>query len=152
MFAKIAKPLLTGESTLHLVVCRENDSQLRVTVHVMDPKPDAGAKDSALSHPVTIVDTPENLDASLGNQLADYEAVRQEARSSLADVTAALKEEAEQNRKKARQTRVKLGTPEKTGVAETSAAKADRTGTAQMQLGEAAPAPVPQTAPVAAAA
>ena len=152
MFAKIAKPLLTGESTLHLVVCRENDSQLRVTVHVMDPKPDAGTKDSALSRPVTIVDTPENLDASLGNQLADYEAVRQEARSSLADVTAALKEEADQNRKKARQTRVKLGTPEKTGVAETTAAKADRTGTAQMQLGEAAPAPVPQPAPVAAAA
>lgn len=140
MFAKIAKPLLAGEGTLHLVVCRENDTQLRVSVHVMDPKPDAGAKESALSRPVTIVDTPENLDATLGGQLADYQAARQEARSSLAEVAAALKEEADQNRKKARQTRAKIGTPEKTGAADTTAAKAERTGTAQMQLGEATPA------------
>ena len=150
MFTKIAKPLLEGESTLHLVVCRDSDTQLRVTVHVMDPKPDAGAKESALSRPVTIVDTPENLDATLGDQLANYQAARQEARSSLADVTAALKEEADQNRKKARQTRTKLAAPEKTGVADTTAAKAERTGTAQMQLGETTPAPAP--APVAAAA
>ncbi len=150
MFTKIAKPLLEGESTLHLVVCRDSDTQLRVTVHVMDPKPDANAKESALSRPVTIVDTPENLDATLGDQLANFQATRQEARSSLADVTAALKEEADQNRKKARQTRAKLGAPEKTGVSDTTAAKAERTGTAQMQLGEATPAPAP--APVAAAA
>ena len=65
MFTKIAKPLLEGESTLHLVVCRENDTELRVSVHVMDPKPDAGAKESALSRPVTIVDTPENLGARM---------------------------------------------------------------------------------------
>ena len=150
MFTKIAKPLLEGESTLHLVVCRDSDTQLRVTVHVMNPKPDAGAKESALSRPVTIVDTPENLGAALGDQLANYQAARQEARSSLADVTAALKEEADQNRKKARQTRTKLAAPEKTGVTDTTAAKAERTGTAQMQLGEATPAPAP--APVAAAA
>lgn len=86
MFTKIAKPLLEGESTLHLVVCRENDTELRVSVHVMDPKPDAGAKESALSRPVTIVDTPENLDATLGEQLANYQAARQEAHSSIAEV------------------------------------------------------------------
>ena len=97
-----------------------------------------------------IVDTPENLDATLGEQLADYQAARQDARSSLADVTAALKEEADQNRKKARQTRTKIGAPEKTGVADTTTAKAERTGTAQMQLGDAAPTPAP--IPVAAAA
>ena len=146
MFTKIAKPLLEGESTLHLVVCRENDTELRVSVHVMDPKPDAGAKESALSRPVTIVDTPENLDATLGEQLADYQAARQEARSSIVEVAAALKEEADQNRKKARQTRTKTGVAEKTGVTETTAAKAERTGTAQMQLGDPAPAPPPAVA------
>jgi len=144
MFTKIAKPLLEGESTLHLVVCRENDTQLRVSVHVMDPKPDAGAKESALARPVTVVDTPENLDATLGEQLADYQAARQQARSSIAEVAAALKEEADQNRKKARQTRAKAGAAEKTGATDTTAAKAERTGTAQMHLGE--PAPVPAAA------
>jgi hypothetical protein len=87
------------------------------------------------------VDTPENLDATLGEQLADYQAARQEARSSIAEVATALKEEAEQNRKKARQTRAKTGPAEKTGASDTTEAKAERTGTAQMHLGEPAPAP-----------
>jgi PRTRC genetic system protein E len=128
MFTKIAKGLLKGDSSLNLIITREDDALLRVTAVVRDPKGSGDAKDSALLRGVTVVNTPEKLDETLGDELANYQAGREEVRASLAEVTEALKEEAAANRKKARQTRAK------TGVTETAAAKAGRTGSDAGQL------------------
>lgn len=144
MFTKIAKGLLKGDASLNLIVTREDDALLRVIAVVRDPKGGGDLKDSALQRGVTILDTPERLDETLGQQLADYQAAREEARGSIAEVTEALKEEAAANRKKAKQTRGK------TGVGETATAKAARTGAepGQLTLSEAATptsAAAPQT-------
>ncbi len=144
MFSKIAKGLLKGDASLNLIITREDDALLRVTAVVRDPKGSGEVKDSALLRGVTIVNTPEKLDETLGGELANYQAAREEVRASLAEVTEALKEEAAANRKKARQTRVKVG------VAETAAAKAERTGgdPGQLTLTESVEAQKPpQTVP-----
>ena len=110
MFTKIAKALLKGDGSLNLIITRENDTLLRVTAVVRDPKGSGDLKDSALLRGVTIVNTPEKLEETLGDELANYQAAREEAHASITEVTAALKEESERNRKKARQTRAKGGT------------------------------------------
>jgi len=146
MFTKIAKTLVKGDSSLNLIITRENETLLRVTAVVRDPKGNGDQKDSALLRGVTVVNTPEKLEETLGDELANYQAARDEARASIAEVTEALKEEAAANRKKARQTRAK------TGVADTAAAKAERTGSDAGQLTLTAPVepqkqPETQTAP-----
>lgn len=144
MFTKIAKGL-KGDSSLTLIIAREDENMLRVTAVVRDPKGSTDLKDSALGRGVTVVGTPEGLDATLGEALANYQAARQEARDSLAEVTEALKEEAAANRRKTKQTRAK------TGAAETATAKAERTGggTEQLTLSESAePANPPTAQPV----
>jgi PRTRC genetic system protein E len=133
MFTKIAKALLKGDSSLNLIITRENDTLLRVTAVVRDPKGSGDLKDSALLRGVTIVNTPEKLEETLGDELANYQTAREEAHASIAEVTEALKEEAAENRKKARQTRAK------TGAGDTAAAKAERTGGGATQLGLTAP-------------
>lgn len=145
MFTKIAKGLLKADSSLNLIITREDDALLRVTAVVRDPKGAGDLKDSALLRGVTVVNTPEKLDETLGDELANYQAAREEVRASLAEATEALKEEAAANRKKARQTRAKAG------AAETVAAKAERTGgdAGQLTLTESAEPPkqsTPQTA------
>ncbi len=132
MFTKIAKELLKGDSSLNLIITREDDTLLRVTAVVKDPKGSGDLKTSALMRGVTVVNTPEKLDETLGDELANYQAAREEVRASLSEVTEALKEEAAANRKKAKQTRAKAG------VAETATAKAERTGgdAGQMTLTE----------------
>lgn len=134
MFTKIAKGLLKGDSSLNLIITREDDTLLRVTAVVRDPKAGGDLKDSALLRGVTVVNTPEKLDETLGDELANYQAAREEVRASLVEVTEALKEEAATNRKKARQTRAK------TGAADTATAKAERTGAdaGQLTLAESA--------------
>lgn len=147
MFTQIAKGLLKGDSSLNLIITREDDALLRVTAIVKDPKDSSDLKESALMRGVTVVNTPEKLDETLGDELANYQAAREEVRASLAEVTEALKEEAAANRKKAKQTRAK------TGAAETAAAKVERTGVdaGQMTLTESvepqksAQAPTTQT-------
>ena len=143
MFSKIAKGLLNGDSSLNLIITREDDTLLRVTAVVKDPKGSGDVKDSALLRGVTIVNTPEKLDETLGDELASYQMAREEVRASLAEVTEALKEEAAANRKKARQTRAK------TGVADTAAAKTERTGgdAGQLTLTESAEPPKQPTTP-----
>ncbi len=144
MFTKIAKGLLKADNSLNLIITREDDTLLRVTAVVRDPKGAGDLKDSALMRGVTVVNTPEKLDETLGDELASYQAAREEVRASLAEVTEALKEEAAANRKKARQTRGK------TGAAETVAAKAERTGgdAGQLTLTESTEPPK-QSAPQA---
>ena len=137
MFTKIAKALLKGDSSLNLIITRENDALLRVTAVVRDPK-GGDLTDSALLRGVTIVNTPEKLEETLGDELANYQAAREEAHASIAEVTAALKEETERNRKKARQTRAKGG------AGDTAAAKAERTGGEASLLDETAPAQTPK--------
>lgn len=146
MFTKIAKGLLKADSSLNLIITREDDTLLRVTAVVRDLKGTTDLKDSALLRGVTVVNTPEKLDETLGDELANYQAAREEVRASLAEVTEAIKEEAEANRKKARQTRAK------TGAAETVAAKAERTGgdAGRLTLTESAePAKQPTPQPAA---
>lgn len=139
MFTKIAKALLKGDSSLNLIITRESDTLLRVTAVVRDPKGSGDhLKDSALLRGVTIVNTPEKLEETLGDELANYQAAREEAHASIAEVTAALKEETERNRKKARQTRAKGG------AGDTAAAKAERTGGEASLLDETAPAQTPK--------
>lgn len=132
MFTKIAKGLLKEDSSLNLIITREDDTLLRVTAVVKDPKGSGDLKDSALMRGVTVVNTPEKLDETLGDELANYQAAREEVRASLSEVTEALKEEAAANRKKAKQTRAKAG------VAETATAKTERIGgdAGQMTLTE----------------
>lgn len=132
MFTQIAKGLLKGDSSLNLIITREDDALLRVTAIVKDPKGSSDLKESALMRGVTVVNTPEKLDETLGDELANYQAAREEVRASLVEVTEALKEEAAANRKKAKQTRAKAG------AAETAAAKVERTGAdaGQMTLTE----------------
>ena len=100
MFTKIANTLVRGDSSLNLIITRENEALLRVTAVVRDPKNSGDAKDSALLRGVTVVNTPEKLEETLGDELANYQAARDEARASIAEVTEALKEEAAANRKK----------------------------------------------------
>ena len=133
MFTKIANTLVRGDSSLNLIITRENEALLRVTAVVRDPKNSGDTKDSALLRGVTVVNTPEKLEETLGDELANYQAARDEARASIAEVTEALKEEAAANRKKARQTRAK------TGAADTAAAKVERTGGDAGQLTLTAP-------------
>lgn len=132
MFTQIAKGLLKGDSSLNLIITREDDALLRVTAIVKDPKGSSDLKESALMRGVTVVNTPEKLDETLGDELANYQVAREEVRASLVEVTEALKEEAAANRKKAKQTRAK------TGAAETAAAKVERAGAdaGQMTLTE----------------
>ena len=78
MFTKIAKALLKGDSSLNLIITRENDALLRVTAVVRDPK-GGDLTDSALLRGVTIVNTPEKLEETLGDELANYQAAREEA-------------------------------------------------------------------------
>lgn len=135
MFAEIAKNILQNNSSLTLMVSRENDQALRVVIVPVSPE---GSPDhAALKQPLHVVETPENLDAHLGTQLAAYQEARQEMINSLTEAAAVLKEEAKSTRKKTQDALAKKSKDEAQKVeAQQAAAKTARTGE-QLPLGAA---------------
>lgn len=127
LFAEIAKNILQNNSSLTLMVSRENDQALRVVI--VPVSPEGSPEHAALKQPLHVVDTPENLDAHLGVQLAAYQETRQEMINSLTEAAAVLKEEAKNTRKKTQEAVAKKAKDEVQKVeAQQAAAKAARTG------------------------
>ena len=87
MFAEISKSILANGTSLAFTVTKEDEKQLRVVI--IPAKGEADEK-SRLNQPLLVIDTPENLDAQLGAQLADYQLVRQEAVNTIAEAATAL--------------------------------------------------------------
>jgi len=133
MFAEIAKNIVQNNSSLTFMVSRENDQSIRV---VIVPVSLEGSPDHpVLKQPLHVVDTPENLDAHLGAQLAGYQETRQDMINSLTEAATVLKEEAKNTRKKTQETLAKRSKDEVQKVeAQQAAAKAARTGD-QLVLG-----------------
>ena len=127
LFAEISKNILQNNSSLTLMVSRENDQLLRVVV--VPVSPDASPEHAVLKQPLHVVETPENLDAHLGTELAAYQEARQEMINSLTEAAAVLKEEAKNTRQKTKEALAKKSKDEAQKVeAQQAAAKAVRTG------------------------
>ncbi len=107
MFVELM-PLLTGR-TVMITVAREDDKTLRVNV-IPTIKPGEN-ENPALTTPLTYTGTPEELDADLGKQLANYVECHRALGSTLAwakaEMDAAAKAAQEEARKKAEERRKK---------------------------------------------
>ena len=149
MFTELAQTILAGGSSIAFTVTKEDDKQLRVVVMPSKAQADETSK---LNQPILVIDTPENLDAQLGAQLASYQLARQETISTVLELESALKEEAAASRKKSTDARARTakskatpGDPATQLDKAQAEAKAARTGE-QLTLGATpASAPVPTT-------
>jgi PRTRC genetic system protein E len=133
MFTELAKVIQKGPAALSLNICREDEQRLRVLV--IPPKSEGDDKAIA-NAPVLVIGTPEDLDAQLGAQIANYEQARQESVNALEEAAKALKEETEAARKKTADTRARTAKAKQATAEETAktvekaqaTAKESRTG------------------------
>ncbi len=145
MLTELANPILKMGATVSLTVSKESDTTLRVVVIPTTPA-NVQASHEALSQPLFIVDTPENLDRNLGRQLAEYTEARQDCINTLEEATKLLKET------KTTTARKTAEAIEKKAKEKQAAAKAEKTGATTEETKQADLAlanPQPQSQPVA---
>ena len=103
-------PLL-AERTVLITVARESDTTVRATVV---PRRAKEGENAALSTPLSLVGTPEELDRDLGRTLAEYTETHQRLSTTLAqakaEMDAAAKAAQEEAKRKSEERRKTKGT------------------------------------------